>query len=256
MRFADRRVLITGGASGIGAVLAARFADEGARIAVCDADPEAMAGFSGKHPKAITAVADVSDETAMAGFLTLVDQAWDGVDVVIANAGSGGPAGAIETISYDEWTACLAVNLGGAFLTSRWAAGHMRRAGQGVILLMSSTAGLFAYPGRAPYAVAKAGIVTLMTSLASDLGPDGVRVNAIAPGAVTGVRMDRVVAMEAAAHDVSQDDIRRRYVDGVAMKTWVTSDDVAEMALFLASDAAARISGQVIAVDGHTETIT
>ena len=88
-----------------------------------------------------------------------------------------------------------------------------------------------------------------------ELGPAGVRVNAIAPGAVEGARMDRVVEMEAAASGLSPDDVRQIYVKGSSLRTWVSADDLADMALFLASPAAARVSGQVLAVDGHTESM-
>lgn len=256
MRFARARVLITGGASGIGAHVAGRFLAEGARVAIIDASEPAVADFAAAHPDAHALCADVADPTALAGATDVLDRDWGGVDIACAFAGTGGPAGRIEDLDPADWAQCLSVNLGGAFLTAQWAARHMRPAGRGVILLMSSTAGLFAYPGRAPYATAKAGIVALMKSLASDLGPDGVRVNAIAPGAVDGPRMEHVVAMEAQARGVAPDVIRRLYAEGTALKTWVTPDDVAETTLFLASDAAARISGQVLAVDGHTETLS
>jgi NAD(P)-dependent dehydrogenase (short-subunit alcohol dehydrogenase family) len=103
---------------------------------------------------------------------------------------------------------------------------------------------------------AKWGIVGLTKALASELGPAGVRVNAICPGAVEGPRMDRAVAMEAAARGVSLEEVREGFTEGVALRSFVTAVDVAAMALFLASDGAARVTGQAIAVDGHTERTT
>jgi NAD(P)-dependent dehydrogenase (short-subunit alcohol dehydrogenase family) len=147
------------------------------------------------------------------------------------------------------------VNLSGTFLTCRWAARVMRAQGAGLIVITSSTAGLFGYPLRAPYAAAKWGLVGLTKTLAMELGPVGVRVNALAPGAVEGDRMDRVVAMEAAAGGKSQGEVRAQYVKGVSLRSWVNVDDLADMVLFLASPAASKISGQVLAVDGHTETL-
>ncbi|WP_294606659.1 SDR family oxidoreductase [uncultured Roseovarius sp.] len=249
------RVLITGGASGIGLGLAKRFAARGDRVAICDADGEAVARLRAAHPDFIATQADVTDEARMEGFFADVEQAWGGVDVVCANAGTGGPAGRIEDLDYDAWRACLDVNLSGTFLTCRWAARVMRAQGNGLILITTSTAGLFGYPLRAPYAAAKWGLVGLTKTLAMELGPVGVRVNAIAPGAVEGDRMDRVVAMEAAAGGKTQDEVRAQYVKGVSLRSWVDVDDLADMALFLASPAARKISGQVLAVDGHTETL-
>ncbi|MEL6119210.1 MAG: SDR family oxidoreductase [Pseudomonadota bacterium] len=249
------RVLITGGASGIGRRFAERFAETGARIAVCDADAQAAEELSVAHPEILTRTTDVTNEAQMQAFLDEVEAAWGGVDVVCANAGTGGPAGRIEDMSYADWQACVAVNLHGTFLTCRWAARVMRVQGSGLILITSSTAGLFGYPLRSPYATAKWGLVGLTKTLAMELGPAGVRVNAIAPGAVEGDRMERVLANESAATGRDIEELRANYVENVSLKSWVSADDLADMALFLASPAASKISGQVMAVDGHTEAI-
>ncbi|MEO0772241.1 MAG: SDR family oxidoreductase [Pseudomonadota bacterium] len=249
------RVLITGGATGIGRRLAERFAETGARVAVCDADAVATKELSRVHPEMIVRQADVTDEAQMTAFLGEVETTWGGVDVVCANAGTGGPAGRIEDLSYDAWQACVAVNLHGTFLTCRWAARVMRAQGSGLILITSSTAGLFGYPLRSPYSTAKWGLVGLTKTLAMELGPAGVRVNAIAPGAVEGDRMERVLANESAASGQAVEDLRAAYVKNTSLRTWVSGDDLADMALFLASPAASKISGQVMAVDGHTEAL-
>ena len=251
-----QRVVITGGASGIGLTLARHFAARGDRVALCDADAAAVEAAQAALPDTtIARHVDVTDATGMEAFLSEVETAWGGVDVVCANAGTGGPAGRIEELDYDAWRACLDVNLNGAFLTCRWAARVMRAQGAGLILITSSTSGLHGVPYRSPYVAAKWGLIGLTKTLAMELGPAGVRVNAIAPGAVTGDRMDRVVAMEAAASGLTEDAVREIYVKGTSLRTWVTADDIADMALFLASPAAARISGQVLAVDGHTESM-
>ena len=249
------RVLITGGASGIGRRFAERFAETGARIAVCDADAQAAEELSVAHPEILTRTTDVTNEAQMQAFLDEVEAAWGGVDVVCANAGTGGPAGRIEDMSYADWQACVAVNLHGTFLTCRWAARVMRVQGSGLILITGSTAGLFGYPLRSPYATAKWGLDGLTKTLAMELGPAGVRVNAIAPGAVEGDRMERVLANESAATGRDIEELRANYVENVSLKSWVSADDLADMALFLASPAASKISGQVMAVDGHTEAI-
>lgn len=251
----SRRVFVSAGAAGIGRVIAERFLSEGAQVATCDADASAVADFQADHPQAVSEVADVTSEEEMNNFLGNLEAQWGGVDVVCANAGTGGPAGAIETLNYDDWQRCVATNVHGSFLTCRWAARVMKAQGSGLITLTSSTAGIMGYPMRSPYAAAKWAIVGLTKTLAMELGPFGIRVNAICPGAVEGPRMDRVVANEAVARDMSEDEVRALYVTGVSMKTWVNAEDVANSISFLASDAGRKISGQILAIDGHTETL-
>ena len=188
-------------------------------------------------------------------FCSQLEERWQGIDVVCANAGTGGPAGRIETLDFDEWQHCVATNLHGSFLTCRWAARLMRAQGSGLICLTSSTAGQMGYPLRSPYASAKWAIVGLTKTLAMELGEAGVRVNAICPGAVEGPRMDRVIENEASARRQAIDAVRQSYVKGVSMKTWVTAQDVANTIRFLASPSGSKISGQILAVDGHTETL-
>ncbi|MCT4607983.1 MAG: SDR family oxidoreductase [Pelagimonas sp.] len=249
------RVLVTAGAAGIGRAIAERFLQDGARVAVCDADPAAVQEFAAAHPGAIAAVADVTSEPEMDAFLNGIETEWGGIDVVCANAGTGGPAGPIEDLGYEDWQRCVATNVHGSYLTCRWAARVMKAQKSGLIAMTSSTAGIMGYPLRSPYAAAKWAIVGMTKTLAMELGPFGIRVNAICPGAVEGERMDRVISNEAAARDESEDTVRASYVTGVSMKTWVKAQDIANSIHFLASDAGNKISGQILSVDGHTETL-
>jgi NAD(P)-dependent dehydrogenase (short-subunit alcohol dehydrogenase family) len=198
----------------------------------------------------------VTNADDMAAFLADVDAIFGGVDVALANAGTGGPAGPIESLDLKDWRACISANLDGAFLLCQWAAAHMKAQKSGSIILTSSTAGMFGYPMRSPYATAKWGVIGLMKTLACELGPFGVRVNAICPGAVEGDRMERVLQNEAAAKSQDIEDVRQIYVKGVSMRTWVSANDIADAALFLTSPAASKISGLAMPVDGHTESIT
>lgn len=251
----SKRVVVTAGAAGIGRAIAECFLANGAEVAICDADPVAVASFSEANPQATAEVADVTSESEMERFLGDLENRWGGVDVVCANAGTGGPAGEIETLSYDDWQLCVATNVHGSFLTCRWAARLMREQGSGLIVMTSSTAGIMGYPLRSPYAAAKWAVIGMTKTLAMELGPAGVRVNAICPGAVEGPRMDRIIANEAKARDIAEDEVRASYVTGVSMKTWVKAQDIANAVHFLASDAGSKISGQVLSVDGHTETL-
>ena len=250
-----RRVVVTAGAAGIGRAIAEGFLRDGDTVAICDIDRSAVAAFAADHPTSVTAVADVTSESDMAAFLGDVERQWSGVDVVCANAGTGGPSGQIETLRYDDWQHCIASNVHGAFLTCRWAARLMRQQGSGLIVMTASTAGTMGYPLRSPYAAAKWAVVGMTKTLAMELGPAGVRVNAVCPGAVEGERMDRVVANEAQSRGLTERAIRAAYVTGVSMNTWVEAEDVANAVRFLASDGGSKISGQILAVDGHTETL-
>jgi NAD(P)-dependent dehydrogenase (short-subunit alcohol dehydrogenase family) len=249
-----KRVLITAGAAGIGRVMAESFKAKGARVAVCDVDEAACAAMAAANPDILTRVVDVTDMGQVDGFFDEALEALGGLDVAAANAGIGGPAAAVEEMDFQGWKDTLSVNLDGAFLIARRAAPVMKAQKSGLLLLTSSTSGLFGHPYRSPYAAAKWGIIGLTKTWAMELGPYNIRVNALCPGAVEGPRMDRVVANEAKARGVSEDEVRRSYVQCVSMKTWVTAQDIANMALFLASDMGNKVSGQAMAVDGHTES--
>jgi NAD(P)-dependent dehydrogenase (short-subunit alcohol dehydrogenase family) len=250
MNLVGKRVVITAGGSGIGACLVRRFMAEGAQVAFCDLHP-------GDVPEgALGVMADVTDEAQMLDFFASVESWMGGVDILCANAGTGGPAAPLAEMDFAAWRACIATNLDGAFLACRWAAAYMGLQGSGSIVLTSSTSGQWGVPGRAPYVAAKWGILGLMKTLAMELGPLGIRVNAICPGAVEGDRMERVVAMEAAARGVPEAELRGLYANGTSLRTWVTADDLADTILFLSSARGGKISGQAIAVDGHTERMT
>lgn len=246
----NARVLITAGASGIGRAMGEGFAAAGARVWATDIDREALAdlprGWIGRR-------VDVSDEVAMADLFKEIKVKWGGLDVLCANAGVAGPTALVEDIALEDWRACVSVNLEGAFLAAKFAAPMMKERGAGAIVVTSSTAGQYGYPNRAPYAAAKWAVIGLMKTLAMELGPHGIRANAICPGAVEGPRMEGVLAREAAAKGMTRDEVYRGYASGTSMGSFVEASDIADMAVFLGSDAARLVSGQVIAVDGHTE---
>ena len=249
----SRRILITGGASGIGRVIANSFQSLGDHIAVCDKSLDNIKKLRLEMPKSLIVNADVTQENQMKSFFEEVMDCFGGIDVLISNAGISGPAENIENLEFLDWKSCLDVNLNGAFLTSRWGAKVMKGQGSGLILFVSSTSGLFGVPMRAPYVTAKWGLIGLTKTLAMELGPDGIRVNAICPGSVVGERMSNVCKMESSASGLSEEEIENQYRAGVSLRQFVNSEDVADMAVFLASKAASKITGQALAVDGHTE---
>ena len=248
----SRRVLITAGANGIGLAMAQAFAALGDRVWVTDVDASAIATLP---PGIRGMLCDAASEPAMDLLFAEVARDWGGLDVAIANAGIKGPTAAIEEMPLAGWHQCLAVNLDGAMLAARGAARLMKPAHKGVITFISSTSGLYGTPYRAPYVAAKWGVVGLMKTVAMELGPHGIRTNAICPGSVNGPRIDRVIEAEAAAKGMTPDAVRLGYASGTAMKQLADAEDVAEMAVFLASDGARMVSGQALAVDGMTYNV-
>lgn len=244
-----KRVLITAGANGIGLVMARAFQDAGYRVWVTDVDHGPLTdlppGIRGSH-------CDASSEPAMEILFAEIAADWGGLDVLCANAGIKGPTSAIEDMPLEGWHQCLGVNLDGAMLAAKHGARLMKPAGQGAMIFTSSTAGLYGVPYRAPYVAAKWAVIGLMKTVAMELGPHGIRANAICPGSVNGPRIDNVIEAEAAAKGTTPDAIRAGYASGTALKRLSDPEDVAHMALFLASDAARMVSGQAMTVDGFT----
>ena len=242
------KVVITAGGSGIGRAMAEAFHEAGHQVWVTDVTDTGSQNVPWK-----TTICDASSERDTHNLFHEINTSWGEVDVVCANAGIAGPTSVIEDTDLTAWQECVSVNLEGAFLTAKYAAPLMKRKGSGSLVFTTSTAGLFGYPNRAPYAAAKWGIIGLMKRAAMELGPFGIRANAIAPGAVEGPRMEGVLEREAATKGMTRDEVYTGYAAGTSMRTFVTASDIAAMAVFLGSGAARHVSGQVIAVDGHTE---
>ena len=242
--------MVTAGAGGVGRMIASRLAGEGASVFVCDIDAAAIAAL----PEDMTgAVVDVADTDAVDAWLDPI--AREGVDILINNAGISGPTAPTEAIGVEDWRECLAVCLDSQFYCARHVIPAMKAGRAGAIVNIASTAGLMGMPNRAPYVAAKFGVVGLTKTLAMELGPFNIRVNAIAPGSISGDRMDRVVAAHAKADGISEALVRDMYVQGTSMQTFVDAVEIADIVVYLCSERGRRISGQVIAVDGHTETL-
>lgn len=254
-RLDGRRIVVTAGASGLGLAMAERFDAEGARVAVCDADADAVAVLKGRRPGWLTAVVDVRDEAAAASFFETLDAAWAGVDGLVNNAGIAGPTAPVQSIALDDWRRTFDVNVLGTFVFTQLAVRRFVMGGGGAIVNMSSSAGRLPFPFRSPYAAAKWAIVGLTKTLAAELGPAGIRVNAILPGLVEGSRLDAVIDARAREFGRSTDEQRRLMLEKVSMREPVRSDDVAAMAAFLLSDDARRVTGEALAVDGGLQTL-
>jgi len=249
------RVVVTAGGSGIGRVIAATFAEAGARVFTCDVDAGLVEDLRSAGPAIGATVADVSDEAD-------VDRLFDGalahlggLDVLVNNAGVGGPVACVENVPLEQWRRTLDVNLTGAFLCTRRAVPLLKEQRNGCVVTMSSHYGLFGGPTRSPYVASKWALIGFTKTLAMELGPFGIRANAICPGGVEGERLERIIRLEAGEKGLTCEQLREDWVRGCSLRTFVTPDDVAAMILFLCSEQGARISGQAIAVDGHTEFI-
>jgi len=234
--------------------MARAFRDSGARVCVCDIDRVAVDRIATELPGIMACVADVADPAQVDRFFGEVENAHGGLDVLVNNAGIAGPTGAVEAIDPAEWQRTVAVNLNAQYYCARRAVPMLKRSpGSPAVISIASVAGRLGYAFRTPYASTKWAIVGLVKSLAIELGPSGIRVNAILPGVVEGERMDRVIAARAQALGITVDAMRGDYLRKISLRRMVAVDDVAAMALFLCSPAARNVTGQAISVDGNVE---
>jgi NAD(P)-dependent dehydrogenase (short-subunit alcohol dehydrogenase family) len=249
------RVLVTAGAAGIGKAFAEVFADAGAKVFICDVDRSALDAFQAAHPGFGTGLADVADSRQVDGLFDQASVFLGGLDVLINNAGIAGPTAAVEDIAIADWDRTIAIDLNGMFYCTRRAVPMLKSAGGGSIINLSSVAGRLGFPLRTPYSAAKWAVVGFTKSLAIELGPANIRVNAIQPGVVEGERIERVIAAKAKALGLTHEDYRRQLVSKVSLRRTVSPIDIANMALFLATDAGKNISGQALSVCGNVETL-
>ena len=241
---------MTGGASGVGRSIATAFVEEGDAVHVLDSNQRHIDDLLAAYPATTATLCDIS----IPGEVTAAFRNLDRLDVLVNNAGIAGPAGKVETLDVGEWDHCIDVNLNGVFYVTRLAARLLKQGGGSVINIVSN-AGLLGCPDRSPYAASKWALVGLTKTWAMELGPHNVRVNAVCPASVEGERINAVIDRDAERLGKSTDEIREIYQRQSSMRTFVTAEDVAGMVTFLASDKAAKVSGQVVAVDGHTETL-
>lgn len=253
---AGRRVLVTAGASGIGLEIVRAFAAAGARVFACDVQSEGLDRLSTELPEVGSCLADVSSEEQVARLFEATDRELGGLDVLVNNAGVAGPTGGIETLSLDDWNRTLAVNITGQFLCARLAVPRLRQGRNPSIVNLSSAAGHLGMPGRSPYSASKWAVIGFTKTLALELGHDGIRVNAILPGAVDGPRIRAVIAAKAQALGKPIEEVTRIYTSQSALNRMVTAGDIANMVLFAASDLAASVTGQELVVDGYTQALS
>ena len=250
-----QRALITGAGSGIGKVMAQHFEKAGARIWICDADTNNLEQSLKENPDWNGTPCDVAEETQVDQLFKEMSDSFGGLEILVNNAGIAGPTAPVEQIDPDEWRHSVGVNLNGAFYCTRLATPLLKNAPKASIINISSVAGRLGFARRLPYASTKWAMIGFTESLAKELGPSGIRVNALRPGIVEGPRIEGVFQARADSEGVPYEEVRDRVLNNVSMKRMVSAGDVAEMAVFLCSEAGKNISGQSISVCGNVENL-
>lgn len=243
------RVIVTAGAGGIGRAIIDAFRAEGAQVATCDIDPDAIATLP---PDVVRDVVDVSDHAALGAFVDQAANQMGGVDCLVNNAGIAGPTGRIEDLNLTEIERCLSVCLTSQFVTISRAVPLLRASSNASIVNISSLAGRLGFRLRSPYAAAKWGVIGLTKSMAIELGPDRIRVNAVLPGLVSGDRQRRVLQSRADARATSFAEAEADAFSYTSIRTYVTPQQIADQILFLASPRGKTISGQALSICGDT----
>lgn len=249
------RVIVTAGAGGIGLEIARSFATEGALVAVCDVDVEALASFADSLPDAFAMQCNVADRPAVTKFIHAAADHLGGIDVLVNNAGIAGPTAPVEDVHPDDWERCLDVCLTGQFNCTRIAVPYLRKSPNPSIVNLSSAAGRLGFAMRAPYAAAKWGVIGFTKSLAVELGGAGIRVNAILPGIVAGDRQRRVMEAKAQQKGRSVAEVEAEAFSYTSIKDYVTPQQIADQIVFLASPKGRTISGQAISICGDTKML-
>jgi NAD(P)-dependent dehydrogenase (short-subunit alcohol dehydrogenase family) len=248
------RVLVTAGAAGIGREIVRALVEDGAHVHICDIDAAALEDARREHG-VTTTVTDVAEVEDVKRLFEDVGTHLGGLDVLVNNAGIAGPTAPVESITPEDWRRTIAVNLDGQFYCAHFAVPLLRQSRRGVIVNLSSVAGRLGYAFRTPYAASKWAVVGFTESLARELGPDGITVNAILPGTVEGPRIERVIRARAEQFGVSYEEMERRTLDRISLRRMVSPQDIAAMVIFLCSQAGRNISGQALSVCGNVETL-
>ncbi|MEZ0167459.1 SDR family oxidoreductase [Microvirga sp. TS319] len=249
------RVLVTAGAAGIGLEIARSFVREGAKVHVCDVDNAALAALAASDPDITRSHADVASRSDVSRLFDEALSALGGLDVLVNNAGVAGPTARVDEVDPEDWDRTLQVNITGQFNCARLAVPHLRESKNASIINLSSAAGRFGFPLRSPYSASKWAAVGFTKTLAIELGPLGIRVNAILPGVVEGERIRRVIGSKAQVRGISYEEMEDEFLRNVSLKAAVAPQQIADQIVFLCSPRGRTISGQAIAIDGDTQSL-
>jgi NAD(P)-dependent dehydrogenase (short-subunit alcohol dehydrogenase family) len=245
--------IVTGASKGIGRALGLRFAHEGASV-VCaarsaDLVKETAEQVKQAGGKAVAVVCDAAQEDDVRRLVAASLQAFGKIDTLVNNAGDGGPTKPVQDYLMEDWRYTIDSCLTSSYLCTRFVVPEMIKAGGGSIVNISSGAGRRGLPYRIGYCSAKAGQVGMTFGMALELAGHNIRVNCVAPGAVEGDRIDRVIAGQAEVRGISVEKMRQAMIERSPLKRMVTADDIVDATVFFCSDMARSISGQVLAVN-------
>jgi NAD(P)-dependent dehydrogenase (short-subunit alcohol dehydrogenase family) len=250
----DGRVaIVTGASKGLGREISEQFAQQGASV-VCvarsaDLVKETAGRIQAAGGKAIAIVADAAKEDEVRALVASAVQTFGKVDVLVNNAGDGGPTKPVQEYTTEDWFYTINSCLTSSYMCIRFAVPEMIKAGRGAIVNISSMAGRRGLAYRIGYCSAKAGQVGMTYGMALELAPHNIRVNCVAPGAVEGDRIDRVIAGQAEVRGISVEKMRQAMIERAPLKRMVTADDIVDATVFFCSDMARSVSGQVLAVN-------
>jgi NAD(P)-dependent dehydrogenase (short-subunit alcohol dehydrogenase family) len=249
------RVLISAGASGIGLAVARAFVGEGARVHVGDIDAAALAALAKSDPAIRQSHCDMADRTAVTRLFDNALAALGGLDVLVNNVGIAGPTGRVDEINPEDWDRCVNVNLTGQYNATRLAVPHLAKSANASIVNFASVAGRLGFALRTPYAASKWAVIGFTKSLAIELGPLGIRCNAILPGIVAGDRIRRVFEAKAQVRGQSFAEVEAAALARTSMHTYVDPRQLADLILFITSPRGRTISGQALSVDGDLQSL-
>ncbi|MCA3563730.1 MAG: SDR family oxidoreductase [Methylocystis sp.] len=255
MQIEGLRVLVTAGAGGIGLEVARAFTREGAKVYVCDVDEAALAALKVSDPKVKGVTCDVAERAAVARMFEDAVSYLGGLDVLVNNAGIAGPTARVEDVSFEDWDRCIEICLTSQFTCARLAVKHLKESPNASIINLSSAAGKHGFALRSPYAAAKWGVIGFTKSLAIELGPFGIRVNAILPGLVKGDRIRRVLEAKTQQYGESFAAVEQRAFAATSIKEYILPQELADQMVFIASPRGRTISGQAISIDGDTKML-
>ena len=250
----SKTIVISAAADGIGLCITNSFLDKGYTVFASDINQKKI-DILNEHPlinnKLFIHRVDAGDANSVKSYFESLK--LSSIDAIINNVGIAGPTETMEDISVEDWNQTIETNLNSHFYFTKYAIPLLKNNKGGSIVNLSSTGGIFGFPLRTAYAASNWAIFGITKSLAMELGEFNIRVNAICPGSVSGERMDRVIKAKAKSLEINENELREDFEDMVSLRTFVDKEDIANMAVFLLSDQAHRISGQIMTVDGNTE---
>ena len=256
LKLLNKKIIISAAAEGIGWSIAQECMQNGAIVYLTDKNNESLDKIS-KHDlyekQLFLDRVNAHDAQEVEDYFNKIENKVDSVDALINNVGIAGPTGRLEELNINDWRETIDININSHFHYTKFSIPLIKNNNGGSIINLSSTAGLFGFPFRSPYAASKWAVIGMTKSLAVELGEFNIRVNAICPGSVSGDRMKRVMEAKARSLGVKEESIQKDYESMVSLKSFVDKKDVSNMAVFLLSEEAKRISGQVMTVDGNTE---